>query len=192
MWRSYCLWLEGQHSSKRIIQSLRVWKIHLDRFTSEIISLKIENYFIAWGEWTKCDKSCQNSAGKRKRFRKCKNVCSNVIEDDNKCRPFINSLQNRTYTNTDYTRCTPCPAYGRPNLLSKHMPFIISISSLKSFHSGLNGVSGQRWEGIHFVDTVCGKNVTFWSWMFNICILLGYWREERSRTCVKAKNKELK
>ena len=69
-------------------------------------------FHIAWGEWSQCDLSCQETGGVRKRFRKCINVCTQKEDENEKCRPFVNLLQNKTFTNKDYTRCTPCPAYG--------------------------------------------------------------------------------
>ena len=66
-----------------------------------------------WGEWGQCDLKCGDE-GKRKRLRKCVNVCEmdekKKVRKSEECRPFIDTVQNKTFTDTDWTRCEPCPA----------------------------------------------------------------------------------
>jgi len=68
----------------------------------------IQFQWSAWGEWGKCDLKC-GGEGKRKKKRKCMNTCTQEPADNGKCKPFENKIQNKTFTDTDQTVCTPCP-----------------------------------------------------------------------------------
>eukprot|EP00091_Calanus_sinicus_P020303 TRINITY_DN5461_c0_g1_i1.p1 TRINITY_DN5461_c0_g1~~TRINITY_DN5461_c0_g1_i1.p1 ORF type:complete len:159 (-),score=42.02 TRINITY_DN5461_c0_g1_i1:116-592(-) len=66
----------------------------------------------AWGDWGQCDIKC-GQEGRRKRKRKCMNICKGEEHKGKhkKCKPFQNNIMNKKYTDTDTTRCSPCPAY---------------------------------------------------------------------------------
>jgi len=61
-----------------------------------------------WGEWSACDKECEES-GRIKRKRKCINACSKD-EGEGKCPASTPTPTKPALTDTDETKCTPCPA----------------------------------------------------------------------------------
>ena len=87
-----------------------------------------ETWSVTWGQ---CDQSVggQNCGGSRDRRRRCKCTCAKEaclkkcahgdlvckgkcaekeFPDPSKCRPFDNTVKNRTFTDTDKTLCSPC------------------------------------------------------------------------------------
>ena len=64
-----------------------------------------------WSEWSECDEICKDK-GRRTRKRECHDVCKEESERTNhkdKCLPFRDMITNKKYTDTDWTKCAPCP-----------------------------------------------------------------------------------
>merc|ERR1719370_986218 len=62
-----------------------------------------------WAEWGKCSEICGDK-GTRKRHRKCVDMC-NMKEHKGECESFFDNIQNKNFTDTDWTHCSPCPAH---------------------------------------------------------------------------------
>ena len=75
-----------------------------------------ENYaWTPWGEWGRCSTICEDK-GTRKRKRECHDMCKEESErthHKDKCLPFHDTIQNKKFTDTDETHCSPCPAHLR-------------------------------------------------------------------------------
>ena len=69
-------------------------------------------FLLAWGPWGGCSKCPRTDEVKRKRKRKCLNVCKQTEEKNEKCPPFHNMMRNIKLTDTDTTECSPCPDLG--------------------------------------------------------------------------------
>merc|ERR1719187_606021 len=65
-----------------------------------------------WGDWSGCDKKC-GKTGRRIRKRKCINRCTNK-EGEGKCPASKPTPTKPALTDTDETKCSPCPPQDEP------------------------------------------------------------------------------
>ena len=129
----------GAHMNERMNEALKQWHeavAHKDDENEELAALnlaramgrerelieKVEREetckkgkaywaWTPWGEWSECDETCEDK-GRRTRKRECHDVCKEESERTNhkdKCLPFRDMITNKKYTDTDWTKCAPCP-----------------------------------------------------------------------------------
>merc|ERR1719233_65834 len=65
------------------------------------------HHWTDWGEWSKCDKKCEES-GRQTQKRKCVNQCTKE-EGEGKCKASEPTPTQPALTDTKKTPCTPCP-----------------------------------------------------------------------------------
>jgi len=82
---------------------------HDEKGTEGAITGECKTYdWSRWGEWTQCDKECEEE-GRRKKFRKCVSTCDDKEQPSENCKPYFSNIYNKSFTDMDFTRCSPCP-----------------------------------------------------------------------------------